>query len=88
MPNTNSDVPFVYEIIIYASIAVAFLFSWACWAKLILRLGYDSNGFLGLLMHVPLVNLIVFLSLVFKKSPNERRLREAAPHPLSAAPSP
>ena len=45
-----------------------------CWAKLANRLGY--GGFIGVLMLIPVVNVITFLILALSESPNEKKLRE------------
>jgi hypothetical protein len=59
------------------SVIILALFAFCC-AKIARRLGYDRPWVIGLLMLVPLVNLLVFLVLAFDKSPNEKRLAELA----------
>jgi hypothetical protein len=54
---------------------LAGIFSWFCWASMAQRLGYESTGLIGLGMMIPLVNVFLFLFLVFSESPNEQRLR-------------
>jgi hypothetical protein len=41
------------------------------------EVGYESSGWIGLGMLLPIVSVFIFLFLVFSESPNERRLRLA-----------
>ena len=52
------------------ALAVASIIAWCQIAK---RLGYDLYA--GLLMLIPVVNLVVFFYGAFWESPNERRIR-------------
>ena len=61
--------PFV--LILGAILTVA---SIAAWCGIVGRLGYDSA--FGLVMIIPVVNLLFFFYWAFAESPNEKRIRE------------
>ena len=60
-------------LMLFGSAAIAVTWIVAC-CYLGKRLGYDP--YVGLLLVIPVVNLIVFLYWAFNESPNERRLRQ------------
>jgi hypothetical protein len=74
-----SDLPEYLPVFILAAAC------WAlCWAMLAQRLGYQRDIWIGILMVIPLVNVLTFLFLAFKESPNEARLRsKTSPESLS-----
>lgn len=54
-----------------AALSITFIIACCYLAK---RLGYEMSS--GLLLLVPIVNLVVFFSWAFRESPNERKLRQ------------
>ena len=60
-------------LVLFGTAAIAIIWIVAC-CYLGKRLGYDL--YVGLLLIIPVVNLIVFLYWAFNESPNERRLRQ------------
>ena len=64
---------FLPALVILVGIAVLCVVVIIAWCKLAGRLGYDPM--MGILMLIPVVNLVVFLYWAFKESPNEKRIR-------------
>lgn len=56
--------------VVFPALAVVSIIAWCQIAK---RLGYDLYA--GLLMLIPVVNLLVFFYWAFRESPNERRIQ-------------
>jgi heme/copper-type cytochrome/quinol oxidase subunit 2 len=67
----SSDVGLIVAIVV-GVVVVLFLFS--IWWKIFKKAGY--SGALGLLMYIPIINIIMLLILAFSKWPIQRQLEQ------------
>lgn len=64
----------IFVLMIAGAAALSITFIIAC-CYLAKRLGYEMTS--GLLLLIPIINLLVFFSWAFRESPNERKLQRA-----------